>query len=196
MRAYDMNVETEAELSAVNDILQAIGEAPVSTLEGDSNSDVANARRVLDKINRMIQSRGWTFNIEEDVVLMPDAFSNLIPFSDDYLSVLQAGSATPYVNRGGYLYDRTAKSDRFTGNITVTMIKLREFDEMPECFRTYIVAKAARKFNSSFFGASEVEATLADEELEARQMCMEYEMDYGVYNMLDGDNFVAGQLAR
>ena len=196
MRAYDMNVETEAELSAVNDILQAIGEAPVSTLEGDSNSDVANARRVLDKINRMIQSRGWTFNIEEGVVLMPDAFSNLIPFSDDYLSVLQDGSATPYVNRGGFLYDRNNKTDHFTGNITVTMIKLREFDEMPECFRTYIVAKAARKFNSSFFGASEVEATLADEELEARQMCMEYEMDYGVYNMLDGDNFVAGQLAR
>lgn len=196
MRAYDMNVETGAELAAVNDILQAIGEPPVSTLEGDANADVANARRVLDKINRMIQSRGWTFNIEEGVVLMPDAFSNLIPFSDDYLSVLQDGSATPYVNRGGYLYDRNNKTDRFTGNITVTMIKLREFDEMPECFRTYIVAKAARKFNSSFFGASEVEATLADEELEARQMCMEYEMDYGVYNMLDGDNFVAGQLAR
>lgn len=196
MRAYDMNVETGAELAAVNDILQAIGEPPVSTLEGDANADVANARRVLDKINRMIQSRGWTFNIEEDVVLMPDSFSNLIPFSDDYLSVLQSGSATPYVNRGGYLYDRTSKTDRFTGNITVTLIKLREFDEMPECFRTYIVAKASRKFNSSFFGASEVEATLADEELEARQMCMEYEMDYGVYNMLDGDNFVAGQLAR
>lgn len=196
MRAYDMNVETGAELAAVNDILQAIGEPPVSTLEGDANADVANARRVLDKINRMIQSRGWTFNIEEDAVLMPDQFSNLIPYSDDYLSVLQAGSATPYVNRGGYLYDRTNKTDRFTGNVTVTLIRLREYDEMPECFRSYIVAKAARKFNSSFFGASEVEATLADEEVEARQMCMEYEMDYGVYNMLDGDNFVAGQLAR
>ena len=196
MRAFDMNVETEAELFAVNDILATIGEPPVSTLEGDANADVANARRVLDRTNRMVQSRGWTFNIEEDVVLTPDQFSNLITYSDDFLSVLQSGSATPYINRGGYLYDRTTKTDRFTSSVTVNMVKLREYDEMPECFRTYIVAKAARQFNSRFFGAAEVEATLADEEVEARQMCMEYEMDYGVYNMLDGDAFVGGLLSR
>ena len=196
MRAFDMNVETGAELYAVNDILAAIGEPPVSTLEGDANADVANARRVLDKINRQVQSRGWTFNIEEGAVLMPDAFSKLIVYSDDFLSVFQEGSATPYVNRGGYVYDRVNKTDRFDNSITVTMIKLRDYDEMPECFRTYIVTKAARRFNSSFFGAAEVEAMLADEETEARQMCMEYEMDYGVYNMLDGDTFVQGQISR
>lgn len=196
MRAYDMTLETEAELSAVNDIMASIGEPPVSTLEGDSNADVANARRVLNKINRQIQSRGWTFNIEEDVQLVPDVFSKLITYSEDYLSVFQAGSATPYVNRGGYLYDRTTKTDIFESAVTVNIIRLREFDEMPECYRNLIVTKAARQFNTRFFGAAEIDAVLASEEREAQIAVMEYEMDYGVYNMLDGDSFVSGQLSR
>lgn len=196
MRSYDMTLETEAELSAVNDILGAIGEPPVSTLEGDANADVANARRVLNRVNRQIQSRGWTFNIEEDIQLVPDVFSKLITFSDDYLTVFQDGGATPYVNRGGYVYDRTTKTDQFEAAITVTIIRLREFDEMPECYRSYIVTKAARIFNNQFFGAPEVDARLAVEEREGRMVCMEYEMDYGVYNMLDGDTFVQGQLSR
>lgn len=196
MRAYDMNVETGAELSAVNDILAAIGEPPVSTLEGDSNADVANARRILNKINRQIQSQGWTFNIEEGVTLLPDVYSQLITYSDDYLSIMSPSGQSLYVNRGGYVYDRFSRSDRFDGAITVNLIKLRDYDEMPECFRHWIVTKASRQFNNRFFGAPEIEGVLQEEEDEARRLCMEYEVDYGGYNMLDGDNFVSGQLSR
>ncbi|WEU68279.1 tail tubular protein [Escherichia phage vB_Ec_Tarrare] len=196
MRSFDMNVETGAELAAVNDILASIGEPPVSTLEGDSNADVANARRILNKINRQIQSRGWTFNIEEGVELLPDSFSNLITFSDDYLSVMATSGQTVYVNRGGYLFDRTARTDRFESPVSVNLIRLRDYDEMPECFRYWIVTKASRQFNNRFFGAPEVEGVLQEEEDEARRMCMEYEMDYGGYNMLDGDAFTSGLLSR
>ena len=196
MRSYDMSVETAAELAAVNDILAAIGEPPVSTLEGDSNADVANARRILNKINRQVQSQGWTFNIEEGVMLLPDVFSNLITYSDDYLSIMSPSGQSTYVNRGGYVYDRTNRTDRFTEAITVNLIRLREFDEMPECFRYWIVTKASRQFNNRFFGAPEVEGVLQEEENEARRLCMEYEMDYGGYNMLDGDAFTSGLLTR
>ncbi|WOL25660.1 hypothetical protein [Pectobacterium phage PcaP1EGY] len=191
-----MNIESGEELSAVNDILAAIGEPPVSTLEGDSNADVSNARRILNKINRQVQSKGWTFNIEEDVQIQPDVFSQLIPYSSDYLLMMTNGGASTYVNRGGYVYDRNNKTDKFTNAITVNLIRLRSYDDMPECFRYYIVTKAARQFNSRFFGAPEVEATLSEEEEEARQACFEYEMDFGVYNMLDGDAFVQGIIGR
>lgn len=196
MRSYEMNVESGEELAAVNDILAAIGEPPVSTLEGDANADVANARRILNKINRSIQSRGWTFNIEEGVTLLPDVFSQMIPYASDYLSMLSNGGQSQYVNRGGYVYDRTARTDRFPNGIVVNLIRLREFDEMPECFRHLIVTKAARQFNSRFFGAPEVDGTLQEEEAEAKQACFEYELDYGNYNMLDGDAFVQGLLSR
>ncbi|ALK86963.1 tail tubular protein A [Yersinia phage vB_YenP_AP10] len=196
MRSYEMNVESGEELAAVNDILAAIGEPPVSTLEGDANADVANARRILNKVNRSIQSRGWTFNIEEGVTLLPDVFSEMIPYNTDYLSMLSNGGQSQYVNRGGYVYDRIARTDRFPGGIVVNLIRLREFDEMPECYRHLIVTKAARQFNSRFFGAPEVDGTLQEEEAEAKQACFEYELDYGNYNMLDGDSFVQGLLSR
>lgn len=196
MRSYEMNVETAEELSAVNDILASIGESPVSTLEGDSNADVANARRILNKINVEVQAKGWTFNIETGETLTPDVYSKLIPYMSDYLSVLSSGGQSVYVNRGGYVYDRTAKTDQFTSPITVDLIRLRGLDEMPTCFRSWIVAKAARQFNSRFFGAPEVEGSLALEEADAKISCMEYELDFGAYNMMEGDSFVGGLLSR
>lgn len=196
MATFDMSVGTSAELDAVNDILAAIGESPVSTLEGDSNADVASARRILQRLNRQIQSRGWTFNIEESAVLTPDVYSNLITYQDDFLRVLSTSGTSAYVNRGGYLYDRSGGTDRFSAAITVNLIRLRDYDEMPECFRTWIVAKAARQFNNSFFGATEVDGLLQEEEDWAYQMCFEYELDFGAYNMLDGDSFTSGLLSR
>lgn len=196
MRSYEMNVESGEELAAVNDILAAIGEPPVSTLEGDANADVANARRILNKVNRSVQSRGWTFNIEEGIQLLPDVYSGMIPYSTDYLSLLSNGGQSQYVNRGGYVYDRVGLTDRFPSGITVNIIRLREFDEMPECYRHLIVTKAARQFNSRFFGAPEVDGTLQEEEEDAKQACFEYELDYGNFNMLSGDSFVQGLLGR
>ncbi|WAK44884.1 putative tail tubular protein [Erwinia phage pEa_SNUABM_57] len=196
MRSYEITLETGEELAAVNDILASIGEPPVSTLEGDANADVANARRVLNKINRQIQSKGWTFNIEEGVQLVPDVFNRLIPFMNDYLAMFSAGGATAYVNRGGYVYDRTTNTDQFDAPIEVNLIRLREFYEMPECFRSWIVTKAARQFNNRFFGAPEIDAVLAEEEQEAKVACTEYELDFGNFNMLDGDAFVGGLLSR
>ena len=192
----DMSIDTPEELDAVNDVLAGIGESPVNTLEEDSNVDVANARRILATMNRRIQSKGWTFNIEDGAQLVPDSFSKMIPYMPDYLRVLSESGATVYINRGGYVYDTANRTDQFDGAITVNMIKLRTYSEMPECFRSWIVTKAARAFNNRFFGAPEVEGMLQMEEQECYQAVMEYELDYGNFNMLGGDAFVGGLLTR
>lgn len=190
MRSYEATLETDDELAAINDMLAAIGESPVSSLEGDPNADVANCRRILNSVNRRIQAKGWAFNIEEDAELMPDAFSGLIEYMSDYLRLMG------YVNRGGYVYDSANKTDTFTESITTTLIRLKSYGEMPECFRSYIVAKASREFNIRFFGAGEIEGSLQDQEKEAWASIMEYELDFGAYNMLDGDAFTGGQISR
>lgn len=192
----EATLDSSDELEAVNDMLAAIGESPVNTLEDGSNADVANARRLLSKVNREVQARGWTFNRETDVQLQPDAFSKLIPYASDYLGVWVSGSETTYANRGGYLYDRTNKTDEFSQAVTVDLVRLRTFSEMPVPFRTYIIAKASRRFNIRFFGAAEVEATLQEEENDAWVACQEYELDYGVFNMLDGDSWTSGRTSR
>lgn len=184
-------LESDDELGAVNDMLAAIGESPVSSLEGDPNADVANCRRILSQVNREVQAKGWTFNIEESAELQPDAFSKLIEYMPDYLRMTTTGG-TLYINRGGYVYDRSAKTDQFTSPISVSLIRLKEFSEMPECFRSYIVAKASRRFNIRFFGAGEIEGSLQEQENDAWASIQEYELDFGGFNMIDGDAFVGG----
>ncbi len=196
MRSFEANLETSDELAAVNDMLAAIGESPVNTLEGDSNADVANARRILNKVNTEIQSKGWTFNIEEGVQLTPDVFTKQINYLPDYLAVKSPSGTNTYTNRGGFLYDRTARTDTFESPVEVNLIRLRSYEEMPVPFRTYIVAKASRRFNIRFFGAAEIEATLQEEENDAWQAVQEYELDDGKFNMLDGDAWTGGRLTR
>lgn len=184
-------LDTDDELQAVNDMLAAIGESPVSSLEGDPNADVANCRRILAAVNREVQAKGWTFNIEEGATLIPDVFSKLIEYLQDYLKVTTSGG-TLFINRGGYVFDRVAKTDQFTTPITVDLIRLKMFAEMPECFRSYIIAKASRRFNIRFFGAGEVEGSLQEQENESWANCQEYELDFGGFNMITGDAFVGG----
>lgn len=195
MSSYAATLKTDDERAAINDILAAIGESPVNSLEGDPNADVANARRILNQVNREVQARGWTFNIEEGAVLSPDPFSGLIEYLPDYLRITTSGG-TVYVNRGGYVYNRSTKTDVYTNDITVDLILFKTFSEMPECFRSYIVAKASRRFNIRFFGAGEIEGSLQEQESEAWQQCQEYELDYGGFNMINGDSYVGGIASR
>lgn len=196
MSLDEASLSSSAELDAINDILSAIGEPPVSSLDAEANADVANARRILANQNRRVQSQGWTFNIEEGVTLIPDVFSKLIKYLPTYLRVSSTSGKTTYIKRGEFLYDTTQQTDIFEGSLQVNLIQLRDYDEMPWVFRDLIVTKAARQFNMRFFGDDSVEIKLSQEEQEAQIKVMEYELDFGNFNMLDGDAFTGGLLSR
>lgn len=191
---YESSLAYQSELEAVNDILAAIGESPVNSFEEDANVDVVNARRILAQVNRLEQSKGWTFNIEEEATLSPDFFSGLIPYLSTYLS-LRGSDGTKYINRAGSVYDKDNKTDKFTGPITVTLIELKQFDEMPEVFKRYIITKAAKKFNMQFFGDGDIDTTLSNELIELTQLVNEYELDYGGFNAFQ-DPFLSGAIQR
>lgn len=193
------SINSQVELDAVNAILACIGEVAITSLIAvDDNADAANALRCLRSVNQTVQSKGWSWNIEDDTILQPDTFSKQINYIPDYLVVQASGGATPtiYRNRGGFVYDTTAKTDLFDGPITVRLIRLQPLDEMPVCFYDWIVAKASRTFNARFFGDSTIDTYLAGVEKEAYIQCNEYEMDYGAKNILSGDAFIGGQLSR
>lgn len=192
----DGTIYDDAVLDAVNEILAAIGESPVSTLEGNANTDVMSALRILNKHNRREQSLGWTFNTTEDEQLTPDMFSQLIPWQPTFLRVLPVSGGSPYTNRGGYVYDRTNKTDRFSGPVSVQLVELAGYDEMPEVFRAYVVAKAAKDFNISFFGAPEVDTVLSNELIDLKQALMEYEIDFGGFNAFNSDPFISQAVQR
>lgn len=172
-------------LDAVNDMLGAIGETSVLQLD-ETNADVANAIRILTRVNRIVQAKGWNFNINESAELVPDLQDKRIRYLPSYLRVMTTGSASFYSNMGGYLYDLSTQSTTFESSIVVELTELKPFSEMPVVFRDYIVAKASREFNAKFFGSPESETFLQEQERELYLMIMEYELDTGRYNLMDG----------
>lgn len=172
------------ELDAVNEIIGAIGSSPVNTLENTKNVDVINAVRILNLVNRQVQSKGWSFNIIETYTLNPDVFTKKIRWADNFL-FLTGTDSTRYIKRGDYILDMSKQSDLFDSKIEVECILLVPFTDMPEAARQYITAKASREFQIRYLGDQTLTEELARYEAEAWMGLQEYELDLNDFNMLD-----------
>lgn len=64
-------LSTTSELAAVNRLLSAIGEAPISDLTNSTREDVALAVTLLKEASMEVQSLGWKFNREFGYELSP-----------------------------------------------------------------------------------------------------------------------------
>ena len=178
-----MILTASSDLDAVNEILAAVGESPVNTLENPTNVDVISAIRILNRVNRMEQGRDWSFNLVPSLTLNPDVFTKKIKWADSYLR-LRGANGEIYMKRGGQLFDFTNQTDKFEDSITVEAILLFPFDEMPEALRTYIIAKAAKEFQTSFLGDPNLYQELHMKEQEAWARLQEYEIDMTQPNLL------------
>lgn len=138
------------ELEAVNEMLNAIGEGQVSSLD-TGNADVQQCVRLLRDHSRKVQSRGWWFNREEDFTITPDGNGNLVLPSN----ILRADTTgydryeKPYVQRGLKLYDTTNHTYIFTEAITATLVVGLTWDEVPQSARAYIIACAGLEFTDT-----------------------------------------------
>lgn len=189
------SIDSSDELTAVNDILEVIGQSPVNSLRNQSDLDVSTARRMLASENKRVQSKGWGFNTEENTELSPDVYSGIIAYSHSYLRMLDPQGLTIYVNRDGRVYDTQSRTDRFNSSIFVDLVVARSLSEMPACFRELIVCTAAARFNSSRFGDQDVARDLSQRIMEARIDIADYEADFGRYNILE-DEFLQGMMRR
>lgn len=135
------------ELEAVNEMLNAIGEGQVSSLD-TGNADVQQCVRLLRDHSRKLQSRGWWFNREEDYTLTPDV--------DGYLqlpaNVLKVDPSEedrrdkPFVQRGLKLYDPVNHTFVFTEDVTVELVLGLNWEDLPQTARSYITAAAGLEF--------------------------------------------------
>jgi hypothetical protein len=60
------------------------------------------------------------------------------------------------VQRGRRLYDRDNHTYTFTKSVTVEMVMLLDFEEIPESARNYITLRAARRFQQNTVGSTEL----------------------------------------
>ena len=120
--------DTETELSAVNAILGAIGQSPVTSLVFD-NPEISFIYNLLRDSNVDVQNEGWHFNTERHVKYTPDSTTNKIAIGNDILKmdVTDGWTKRNYdvVRRNGYLYDKYDHTDDWSElSLVVLLIEL------------------------------------------------------------------------
>ena len=145
-----------SELEAVNECLENIGQAPVSTISGDLGVDPQIALSYVRRINRQLQSEGWYWNTEKDYPLVPNGDGDII-LPANTLSVDTTGNNADddYVARGRVLYNRDDRTYQFTDTVYVELVVGLTFEELPEAARRYISLKAARLFQDRIEGSAD-----------------------------------------
>ena len=146
-----------SKLDAINRILRASGEYPVSTLSVTGSNDVTLAIQTLDEITLQCQMTGLNCNtVEKD--LLPDS-SGIIYIPDNTLAV--DTTTTDYyrniVQRGRtptYLFDVDNNTNVFEIGVAVhvRITTSLEFEELPTPEQFEITDQAARMYQMATVG--------------------------------------------
>lgn len=173
---------TMTELEAVNVLLTTIGEAPVNTLQGKQTTDVAIAQQILNEVNREVQSRGWHFNTEYDVELIPDNSKFITPPID---AVRVDIPDFDIVIRNGKLFNLRTRTNTFEDKIKATVIYLQDFLVIPEPAKRYVATRAARIFSDRMLNSESLNRFIAKDEQSALIDLKEFEGDTAKHSMMD-----------
>ena len=188
-------IDLDTELSAVNSILGAIGQSPLTTLNFD-NPEVAMIYNLLRDANVDTQAEGWHFNTEKHVKFTPDA-NGKIAIGNDILSMdlhdNQARRTSNLVRRNGFLYDKQDHTDVFTTDLDLDIVRLYLFEDLPIVFRRFITYRASRLAATQLVANQALVRLLGVQEQQARAALMEYECNQGDHSMLGFEEDTAYQ---
>ena len=198
-------IDNDTELSAVNAILGAIGQSPVTTLGTVSvvngitaydNPEIAFIYNLLRDANVDTQAEGWHFNTEEHVPFTPDPVTKKIAIPDNVLSLdlhdNQAKRTMDLVRRDGFLYDKIRHDDTFSEPLFLDVVYLRTFENLPIIFRRYITYRASRVAATQLVANPNLVKLLAQQEALSRAALMEYECnqaDHSMFGFEEGSSY-------
>ncbi len=167
-------------------MLSSIGEAPINQID-EATVDSAIALATLDEATRNTQAIGWHCNTDSDFPLTL-AVDGTIPISSDIIRVDVDKDRYPnidVVQRSGKLYDRKNHTFTFTEAPKADVVRLLEWDDLPQPFRTFITAKAARVFQQRMVGSTELSQQLQQDELTALVIMKQFDAETGDFNVFD-----------
>lgn len=131
-------------LTAINAMLAAIAQMPVSTVESRNPYTIA-AVAVLNRINTEIQELGWWFNTNTNVTLSPNSENDII-IPQRTLKVSDLHNRMNFVIRGERLYDPLSNTSKFTQPFLVDIVVELPFDSLPEVAAQAILRKSVLQF--------------------------------------------------
>jgi hypothetical protein len=180
-------IDLDTELSAVNSILGAIGQAPVTSLVYD-NPEISFIYNLLRDANVDTQAEGWHFNTEKHVKYTPDSNGNILLANDVLqLDVSEGWTHRIYdvVRRNGKLYDKIDHTYDFStiDSIDLDVVLLVTFENLPISFRRYITYRASTKAATQLVANPNLVKLLQGQEALARASILEYECNQGNHSM-------------
>ena len=178
-------IELDTELSAVNSILGAIGQSPITVLNFD-NPEVSFIYNLLRDANVDTQAEGWHYNTEKHVKFSPDANKH-ITIGNDILSIDLHDNYTSrtfnLVRRNGRLYDKTHHTDEFTGDLDLDVVRLYPFEDLPVIFRRFITYRASVMAATQLVANPQLVRLLGNNASLARAALQEYDCNQGDHSM-------------
>ena len=178
-------IDLDTELSAVNNILGAIGQSPLTTLNFD-NPEVSFIYNLLRDANVDTQAEGWHFNTEKHIKYSPDT-NGKIAIGNDILSMdlndNEARRTYNLVRRNGFLYDKQDHTDVFTSDIDLDVVRLYLFEDLPLVFRRFITYRASAAAATQLVANPNLARLLSNQAGLARAALQEYECNQGDHSM-------------
>ena len=207
------SIATETELSSVNSILGAIGQAPISRIYNNDrtnkeltyvNPEISFIHQLLMEVNSDVQNEGWVFNTENCYPLTPNSDGEIhVPANVLRLDMCDNATyrTTNFVLRGGKLYDKyrhTFIHDPHT-SINFDIVWKWDYEELPSVFKRYITLRASGRAATQLVTNPQLVQLLGTQEAQARAACMEYECNQGdhtIFGTPDGTSYRSYQPYR
>ena len=190
--------DTDTELSAVNTILGAIGQSPVTTLgtytvnsnniSTYDNPEIAFVHNLLKESNIDIQNEGWSFNTENHCHKTADS-NGYLTFASNALRMDFSDTEDKFydvVKRNNRLYDKVNHTDVFTAGqeYRVYIVWLFSYEDLNAIFKRLITYRAAGRAATQLVTNPQLVQLIQVQEQSARAACMEYECNQGDHSCL------------
>ncbi len=189
-------------LEAVNLMLDAIGENPVSSLTSGL-ADAETAERIFNQVDKDVQAVGWHVNRDRKFKLTRAADETIpVPASTLTVDTVEEHKYINVVQRGSLLYDVKNQSTLWnTANennhafLYVDIVQQQDFEDLTYSLQRYIAARAAREFQESVLGSVALDGFTRRKEQETYAVLLQDEAESEDANVLY-DNHYAYKITR
>lgn len=184
-----------SKLDAVNIVLNAIGETPVSSLTSGL-PDAEAAQQQLEATTKEVLSKGWHQNTERGITMQRNTDNEII-VANQYLRIDTSGVdfllnvAIRKQSGKRKLFDITNQTFTFTRDLTVDAVIEIDFEGLVFELQNYIAHRAARKFQESSMGSTSLDGFAVRQEQESYAALMDAECESEDNNILRDSSFVA-----
>lgn len=134
----------------IDTMLATVGESGVSSTL-TTHPSVQTALRLFDVVNIEFQGRGWWFNTELSLKLVPDIEGKVSLPADtlelriSHLAAQPVTEKARYVRRGGFIYDAIEHTAVIDKALTVDISTLLDVADLPPVAAVYLLRKACEE---------------------------------------------------